>query len=110
MSSLSHIVWRSPEWLLAFGPLRPHNVLDYFICSPFFDRTSTNAQLRMQMQFSRGGMQGVDEVAELTRFQGVEFVLAEWKGDGLAVIHKRRRDDPQTGKLPLPSSFVNLLD
>ena len=62
---LSHLQWRATEWLLAFGPLRPEVVMDYFVLSPFFDRTSNNATLRMQMQFSRGGMEGVDEEAEL---------------------------------------------
>lgn len=59
------LVWRATEWLLAFGPLTQQTALDYFIISPFFDRTSNNAVLRMQMQFSRGGMDGVDEEAEL---------------------------------------------
>jgi hypothetical protein len=63
--SLSHLQWRATEWLLAFGPLRPEIVMDYFVLSPFFDRTSNNATLRMQMQFSRGGMEGVDEEGEL---------------------------------------------
>lgn len=39
--------------------------MDYFVLSPFYDRTSNNAALRMQMMFSRGGMEGVDEEAEL---------------------------------------------
>lgn len=63
--SLSHLQWRATEWLLAFGPLRAEIVLDYFCLSPFFDRTSNNASLRMQMQFSRGGMHGIDEEHEL---------------------------------------------
>lgn len=63
--SLSHLQWRATEWLLAFGPLSPAIVMDYFVMSPFFDRTSNNAVLRMQMQFSRGGMEGVDEEVEL---------------------------------------------
>lgn len=62
---LAHICWRAAEWLVAFGPLTRTNVLDYFALSPFFERTSSNAQLRMQMQFSRGGMDGVDEEQEL---------------------------------------------
>lgn len=65
-ASLSHLQWRATEWILAFGPLNRQIVLDYFVLSPFFDRTSTNAALRMQMQFSRGGMEGVDEEGELT--------------------------------------------
>lgn len=64
--NLSHVQWRAAEWLLAFGPLTSEIVMDYFVLSPFFDRTSNNATLRMQMMFSRGGMEGVDEQAELS--------------------------------------------
>lgn len=63
--NLSHLQWRATEWILAFGPLTSSLALDYFVLSPFFDRTSNNAALRMQMQFSRGGMEGVDEEGEL---------------------------------------------
>lgn len=69
---LTSLVWRATEFLLAFGPLNPQTALDYFVLSPFFDRTSNNAVLRMQMQFSRGGMEGVDEQAELKCVQGHE--------------------------------------
>lgn len=63
--SLSHIQWHSLEFILAWGPLTPATVMDYFSLSPFFDRSSNNAVLRMQMQFSRGGMEGVNEEVEL---------------------------------------------
>lgn len=64
--NLSHLQWRAPEFLLAFGSLStPQLAMEYFSLSPFFDKTSNNAQLRMQMMFSRGGMEGVDEEAEL---------------------------------------------
>lgn len=64
--NLSHLQWRAPEFLLAFGSLStPQLAMEYFSLSPFFDKASNNAQLRMQMMFSRGGMEGVDEEAEL---------------------------------------------
>lgn len=64
--NLSHLQWRAPEFLLAFGSLStPQLAMEYFSLSPFFDKSSNNAQLRMQMMFSRGGMDGVDEEAEL---------------------------------------------
>ena len=56
------LVWRATEYLLAFGPLTQQTALDYFYQSPFFDRTSSNAQLRMQFIH---GMEGVDEEARL---------------------------------------------
>ncbi|ORY55555.1 MED6 mediator sub complex component-domain-containing protein [Leucosporidium creatinivorum] len=92
--SLSHLQWRATEWLLAFGPLRPEIVMDYFVLSPFFDRTSNNATLRMQMQFSRGGMEGVDEEAELRRFVGAEYAVVHAAPPSLFIIHKRDRTSP----------------
>jgi hypothetical protein len=64
-SSLSHLQWRATEFLLAFGPLTVGTVMDYFVLSPFFDRSSNNAVMRMQMMYSRGGMEEVDEEVEL---------------------------------------------
>ena len=63
--SLSHLQWRATEWLYAFGPLKPEIVLNYFALSPFYDRSSNNEELKMQMNFARGGMEGVDVNEEL---------------------------------------------
>lgn len=66
--NLLNLQWRAPEFLLACptGTLASRSLaLEYFSLSPFFDKASSNAQLRMQMMFSRGGMDGVDEEAEL---------------------------------------------
>ncbi|KAK4046519.1 Mediator of RNA polymerase II transcription subunit 6 [Microbotryomycetes sp. JL221] len=93
-TNLSHIQWRAAEWLLAFGPLTPTTVMDYFVMSPFFDRTSNNATLRMQMQFSRGGMDGVDEDSELRRFVGTEYAVVHAAPPSLFIIHKRDRKSP----------------
>ncbi|KAJ8291237.1 Mediator of RNA polymerase II transcription subunit 6 [Rhodotorula toruloides] len=93
--NLSHLQWRAPEFLLAFGSLStPQLAMEYFSLSPFFDKTSNNAQLRMQMMFSRGGMEGVDEEAELRRFVGLEFVIAHSTPPDLFIIHKRNRTSP----------------
>lgn len=70
MASLSHLQYRSTEFLLAFAPLNAQSVLDYFTLSPFYDKSCNNAVLRMQMMFSRGGMQGIDEEAELRSVRG----------------------------------------
>lgn len=67
-ADLHHLQCRAPEFLLACPQGRLASAalaLDYFCLSPFFDKASSNAQLRMQMAFSRGGMDGVDEHAEL---------------------------------------------
>ncbi|GAA6060622.1 hypothetical protein JCM10212_006373 [Sporobolomyces blumeae] len=92
---LSHLQWRAPEFLLAFHSLSTRQLaLDYFALSPFFDKASNNNQLRMQMAFSRGGMDGVDEERELARFVGVEYVVAEADPPNWFVIHKRMRTSP----------------
>ncbi|GAA5982657.1 hypothetical protein JCM11641_002326 [Rhodosporidiobolus odoratus] len=95
-SSLSHLQWRAPEFLLAIGGqlATPELAQEYFSLSPFFDKTSNNAQLRMQMMFSRGGMDGVDEEAELRRFVGTEFVVAHASPPNLFILHKRERTSP----------------
>ncbi|GAA5917235.1 hypothetical protein JCM6882_005536 [Rhodosporidiobolus microsporus] len=96
MSSLSHLQWRAPEFLLAVGGslTTPQLAVEYFSLSPFFDKSSNNAQLRMQMMFSRGGMEGVDEEAELRRFTGVEYVVAHAAPPNLFILHKRNRTSP----------------
>lgn len=65
--NLGHLQWRSPEYLLTTGGSlqTADQALDYFSYSPFFDKRSNNATLRMQMMFANGGMQGVDEEKEL---------------------------------------------
>ncbi|KAM0747270.1 MED6-domain-containing protein [Meredithblackwellia eburnea MCA 4105] len=93
-TSMTNVVWRATEWLLAFGPLTSQTALDYFILSPFFDRSSNNAVLRMQMQFSRGGMEGVDEEAELKKFVGSEYAVVHATPPNLFIIHKRDRVSP----------------
>ncbi|GAA5878657.1 hypothetical protein JCM8547_005112 [Rhodosporidiobolus lusitaniae] len=95
--SLSHLQWRAPEFLLSVGPSglsTPQLAAEYFALSPFFDKASSNAQLRMQMMFSRGGMEGVDEEAELRRFTGTEFVVAHSSPPSLFIMHRRTRTSP----------------
>ncbi|BGP20772.1 hypothetical protein JCM10213_008910 [Rhodosporidiobolus nylandii] len=96
LPSLSHLQWRAPEFLLAVGGqlTNPSLALEYFSLSPFFDKASSNAQLRMQMMFSRGGMDGVDEEAELRRFTGIEYVVAHASPPNLFILHKRERTSP----------------
>lgn len=63
LSDLTSIQWRSVDFVSAVGPLNERNVLDYFSQSPFFDRQSTNQQLRMQ--FIATGLGDRDEAEEL---------------------------------------------
>ncbi|KDE04571.1 hypothetical protein MVLG_05039 [Microbotryum lychnidis-dioicae p1A1 Lamole] len=104
---LSHLQWRAPEWITAFGPLTKSILMDYFVLSPFFDHGSNNATLRMQIMFSRQGgggaaagnaagglMDGLDEEGELKRFKGIEYVVVHDDAPGLFIIHKRDRQSP----------------
>ncbi|GAA6014505.1 hypothetical protein JCM11491_004517 [Sporobolomyces phaffii] len=100
-ADLSHLQWRAPEYLLSLptGQLSSNEfAIDYFTHSPFFDKHSNNNQLRMQLMFSRGGIQGVDEQEELKRFVGIEYVVSDQdsKPPNLFVIHKRNRTSPMT--------------
>ena len=99
--NLQHVQWRAPEFLLALpqGQLSSrHLALDYFAASPFFDKQSSNAQLRMQMLFSRAPSadDSWDEEGQLTRFTGIEYVVARSESDppDLWIVHKRRRSSP----------------
>ncbi|GAA5938656.1 mediator complex subunit MED6 [Sporobolomyces koalae] len=98
-SDLSHLQWRAPEYLLSLptGALTTSEIaLDYFTLSPFFDKHSTNNQLRMQLMFSRGGIEGVNEQEELRRFVGTEYVVAQQESQppNLYIILKRNRTSP----------------
>lgn len=58
--------------LLAFESLStPQLATEYFSLSPYFDELSNNARLQMQMMFSRGGMDGLDE-ADLECMRAVD--------------------------------------
>ncbi|GAA5882290.1 hypothetical protein JCM3774_003359 [Rhodotorula dairenensis] len=97
---LEHVQWRAPEFLLALpnGQLADRAfALEYFSHSPFFDKQSSNAQLAMQVMFSRGSaLHGVDLEPDLVRFTGVEFVVADALSSppDLYVILKRNRSSP----------------
>ncbi|BGP43952.1 Mediator of RNA polymerase II transcription subunit 6 [Rhodotorula kratochvilovae] len=96
--NLSHLQWRAPEYLLTTGGTlaTAEQAMDYFSYSPFFDKRSNNATLRMQMMFANGGMQGVDEEKELRRLTGLEFAVSPLSRpqDDLFIIHKRQRTSP----------------
>ncbi|TNY19008.1 mediator of RNA polymerase II transcription subunit 6 [Rhodotorula diobovata] len=96
--NLGHLQWRSPEYLLTTGGSlqTADQALDYFSYSPFFDKRSNNATLRMQMMFANGGMQGVDEEKELRRLTGLEFAISPLSRpqDDLFIVLKRQRTSP----------------
>lgn len=91
---LSSIVWRAPELIDALGGLRGDTVLEYFSQSPFFDRQSTNAALKMQSQFHDFG----DPREALKRMRGVEFAIHS-EAPEMFVIAKQERENYEDVKL-----------
>ncbi|KAJ2759788.1 Mediator of RNA polymerase II transcription subunit 6 [Coemansia nantahalensis] len=87
---LTGIEWRSDQWLMQFGGLRPDNVLEYFSQSPFWDSSSNNAVLKMQTRFNDLQQASYD----LKNMVGVEFAVTHQEPPALFVITKLRRTSP----------------
>lgn len=77
----------------ALGSLRADNVLEYFSQSPFFDRRSNNAVLKMQSQFQNFG----DVKEALKKMRGIEFVVSHQSPPDLFVINKQQRESYNQG-------------
>jgi hypothetical protein len=83
-------------WLRAFG-LAPHNVMDYFAVSPFYDNTCNNQYLLMQRL-------PMDRLATMT---GIQYVLlhpaslltstGELPPNHLFIIQKQLRESESKG-------------
>jgi len=109
------ILFRDPAFL-AQVPLSPTTVSQYFSLSPFFARSSTNEQLRMQSlaEPDGGARREPRELEEaLRRFRGTEFVVAHAApqpppGLGLYVIHQRERWGPAREQTRLVDAFFCL--
>lgn len=104
---LDEIQWKSPEWIQQFG-LHTGNVLEYFTESPFFDRTSNNQVLKMQLQFQ----QIPPLINPITYFQtklsemiGVEFVIAYVKEPDFWIIRKQKRFN-QLNSIPQQDYYI----
>lgn len=96
---LSQISWKDTDFLQQFG-LGPHNVLDYFGRSPFYDPASIPEQLKMQARFTehlsegamdRSQMAGIDYVATPLSEQPSLFVVTS------IVRRKARQPDVSQG-------------
>ncbi|RKP30365.1 hypothetical protein METBISCDRAFT_27446 [Metschnikowia bicuspidata] len=93
---LDEIQWKSPEWIQHFG-LHSSNVLDYFAESPFYDRTSNNQVLRMQLQFQSIPPNVHPQKyfqSRLMEMTGIEFVVAYTREPDFWVIRKQNRSGP----------------
>ena len=102
MDDPRHLCFRDVAWLGSVGGrLTADNVLDYLALSPFWDRASTNEQLRMQQRFTAAEAANRDSVdQQLAMMTGVEFVVAGVAINGrLIVVHKRRRHSPEHAEL-----------
>ncbi|WPK25090.1 hypothetical protein PUMCH_002392 [Australozyma saopauloensis] len=96
-SPLDEIQWKSPEWIQHFG-LHSANVLDYFAESPFYDRTSNNQVLRMQLQFQPIPPNVHPQKyfqSRLTEMTGIEFVVAYTREPDFWVVRKQNRSSPE---------------
>lgn len=94
---LDEIQWKSPEYIQHFG-LHSANVLDYFAESPFYDRTSNNQVLRMQLQFQPIPPNVHPQKyfqSRLTEMTGIEFVVAHTREPDFWVIRKQNRSSPE---------------
>lgn len=94
---LDEIQWKSPEWIQHFG-LHSANVLDYFAESPFYDRTSNNQVLRMQLQFQPIPPNVHPQKyfqSRLTEMTGIEFVVAYTREPDFWVVRKQNRSSPE---------------
>lgn len=90
---LDELQWRLPEWIQAFG-LRSDNVLEYFSQLPFFDRTSNNQVLKMQLQFNENLQHIRDPTPELRKMRGMEFAVVYTREPDFWVVRKQRRSLP----------------
>lgn len=68
-------------------------VLEYFSQSPFFDRRSNNAVLKMQSQFQSFG----DVSEALKKMRGIEFVVSSQAPPDLYIINKQQRESYEEG-------------
>ncbi|CAG2112091.1 unnamed protein product [Medioppia subpectinata] len=78
-----HISWCDSQWLPGLGQ---HNVLEYFSerSNPFYDRTCNNEILKMQRLATD----------QLSKFQGIEYILLHCQEPILYVIRKQERHSP----------------
>lgn len=96
--SLDEIQWKSPEFIQQNG-LYTDNVLTYFSLSPFYDKTSNNQVLLMQLQYLPpqipADMSFNDFFfSKLKEMIGIEFVVIESTMSNFWVIRKRKRMNP----------------
>ncbi|CAK7901584.1 mediator of RNA polymerase II transcription subunit 6 [[Candida] anglica] len=93
---LDEIQWKSPEWIQQFG-LHTQNVLDYFSESPFYDRTSNNQVIKMQLQFQTVPLNVHPQTyieSKLLEMVGIEFAIVHVKEPGFWIIRKQNRLSP----------------
>ncbi|XP_002974208.2 mediator of RNA polymerase II transcription subunit 6 [Selaginella moellendorffii] len=73
-------------WLSTY-PLDRNLVFDYFVLSPFYDRSCSNEQLRMRSVHPL-------DMTQLSKMTGVEYVLLEAQEPNLFVLRKQKRESP----------------
>lgn len=89
MADDDQLCFHNPNFL-ASQPLTPHNILDYFATSPFYDKNCNNEILRMQCQFSE-----IDVAGKLQTTIGF-FYTVEDNGNDMYIIAKKAFDGKST--------------
>ncbi|XP_074306847.1 mediator of RNA polymerase II transcription subunit 6 [Silene latifolia] len=92
-TDMTGICFRDQLWLNSY-PLDRNFVFDYFAMSPFYDRTCSNEQLRMN------SIHPLD-LSHLSKMTGIEYMLYEVVEPNLFVIRKQKRDSPEKVTLML---------
>ncbi|CAG2177062.1 unnamed protein product [Oppiella nova] len=89
-----HLSWCDSQWLPV---LNQHNVLEYFSerSNPFYDRTCNNEILKMQRL----------AIEQLSKFQGIEYILLHCQEPILYVIRKQDRQTP-TQATPIADYYI----
>ncbi|KAL9240057.1 hypothetical protein vseg_014318 [Gypsophila vaccaria] len=86
-TDMTGICFRDQLWLNTY-PLDRNYVFDYFALSPFYDRTCSNEQLRMNSVHPL-------DLSHLSKTTGIEYMLYEVMEPNLFVIRKQKRDSPE---------------
>lgn len=75
---------------IAQQPLTAQNIIEYFSCSQFYDRSCLNEILKMQSQFAN-----IDISNKITQIAGIYYIL-EHSADGLFAIAKKENSGYKT--------------
>ncbi|KAI5854895.1 MED6 mediator sub complex component-domain-containing protein [Tricharina praecox] len=96
---IDETLWRDSSFCRVHG-VTQHMVMHYFYLSPFFDNTSSNGQLTMQLTHNPAAAARINSQADFDKamksMRGVEYVIAAGnEASGVWVIRKQLRKAPR---------------